>query len=205
MAQPLPHFTDFSQCNVFITQTVAPSMYHMTSREIFKQTKSKMEEALKRHCKTYWCTMELTERGIPHYHSIVIWKDDMIDPIAYQDSIKSFKIKCFGMSVIKKITDIVELCDYLIKDLKTLKTHRIINNNKKLILPIYFSSKDTRPKISFNLKRHTHTLDEGVDDFDDIFSGSLTGTEYVRDDSLEYQNEISSNEILKKIFINVKK
>lgn len=200
MAQPLPHFTDFSQCNTFITQTVAPSMYHMTSREIFKQTKSKMEEALKRHCKVFWCTMELTKQGIPHYHAIVIFKDEDIDPIAYQDSIKSFKLKCFGMSVIKPISDLVELCDYLIKDLKNTKTHRIINNGKKLILPIYFSSKDIRPKLSFNLKDsmvnsmrqngNSCNLDSGLDQFDDPIECNHTET---------------NSEMLNKIFINVKK
>jgi hypothetical protein len=193
MAQPLPAFhPDFSQCNTFITQTVAPSMYHMTSREIFKQTKSKMEEALKRHCKTFWCTMELTKQGIPHYHAIVTFKDEDIDPIAYQDSIKSFKLKCFGMSVIKPISDLVELCDYLIKDLKNTKTHRIINNGKKLILPIYFSSKDIRPKLSFNLlgKSNDYKLDDGLDQFDD---------------PIECHNTETNSEMLNKIFINVKK
>jgi len=198
MAQPLPHFIDFKDCNVFITQTVSPTMYHMVSREIFKQTKSKFEEALKRHCKKYWAVMELTKQAIPHYHAIVIWKDNDIDPIAYQDTIKSFKLKCFGHNVTKPVTDLVELCDYMVKDLKNTKTHRIINNGKKSVLPIYFSSNDTRPKLTFNLKDSM------------INSMKLNGNSCNVDSGLEELEEhlhgpYTEDDLINKIFINVKK
>jgi len=198
MAQPLPHFVDYvDKCNVFLTTTVAPHMYNMTSREIFKQTKSKMEEALRRHSSLFFCVMELTKNGIPHYHCILKWKDDDIDPIAFLDSLKSYKTKPFGNSCIKPVTDMVELCDYMVKDLRNTKTHRIINNGKKSILPIYFSSKDTKAKPSFNLKDcmdnsmrlngNSCNLDSGLELFDD--------------------DEIIDTEIneLNNIFINVKK
>jgi len=197
MAQPLPHFVDYQQCNVFLTISVAPHMYNMTSREIYKQTKSKMEEALRRHCKLYFCVMELTKNGIPHYHCILRYKDDDIDPIAILDTLKSYKTKPFGNTCSKPITDLVELCDYMVKDLRNTKTHRIINNGKKSILPIYFSSKDTKAKPSFNLKDcmdnsmryngNSCNLDSGLELFDD--------------------DEIIDTEIneLNNIFINVKK
>jgi len=142
--------------------------------------------------------MELTKNGIPHYHIILTYKDDDIDPIAILDTLKSYKTKPFGNTCSKAIDDMVQLCDYMVKDLRNNKTHRIINNGKKSILPIYFSSKDTKAKPSFNLKDYMDNsmrlngnscnLDSGLELFDDD----------------EIINETEINE-LNNIFINVKK
>jgi len=139
--------------------------------------------------------MELTKQGIPHYHVILKFKDNDIDPIMYLDSLKSIKGQPMGQSVLKPIDDLVQLCDYMNKDLKTNKTYRIINSVGKSIIPVYFSSKDTKAKPSLNLKDYMDNymrqngnscnLDSGLELFDD--------------------DEIINETELNNIFINVKK
>ena len=199
----LPCWTDHLDCDIFLTQTVSPSLYHKTSREIYKQTKAKFEEILRRHTSKYLCVMELTKQGIPHYHVVLKWKDE-IDPIMYYDSLKSIKGQPLGHSVIKPITDIVELSDYMMKDLRTNKTHRIINTAGKMIIPVYFSSKDTQPKTKFNSREHYMrtneiTVDTGIDDLDDIIIDNSHPALELRQTESVCPNE------LKRIFINVKK
>jgi len=202
----LPHFTDHLDCDIFLTQTIAPSLYHKTSREIYKQTKQKFEEILRRHTKKYLCVMELTKQGIPHYHVILTFKDNDLDPIMYLDSIKSLRDQPLGHSVIKPITDIVELSDYMMKDLKTNKTHRIINTANKMTIPVYFSSKDTQPKTKFNVREHyiktnEITLDSGIDDLDDPLTCSHPALELIQSEN----HSECPTELLRRIFINVKK
>jgi len=200
-----PCWTDHLDCDIFLTQTVSPNLYHKTSREIYKQTKTKFEDILRRHCKKYICVMELTTQAIPHFHVILKWKNEL-DPIMYHDSIKSIKGQPLGHSVIKPITDIVELSDYMMKDLKTNKTHRIINTAGKMIIPVYFSSKDTQPKTKFNVREHyiktnEITLDSGIDDLEDPLISSHTALELIQSEN----HSECPNELLKRIFINVKK
>jgi len=166
-APPVPiSWSDYLDCDIFLTQTVSPSLYHKTSREIYKQTKQKFQQILQNHCGKYICVMELTKQAIPHFHVILKWKDEL-DPIMYHDSIKSIKGQPLGHSIIKDVTDLVELCAYLEKDLKNQKTHRIINTAGKTVMPVYFGSKDTQHKIRFNKLVYEGNIDNNIDDCND--------------------------------------
>jgi hypothetical protein len=129
----------------------------MGSKKLIKQSFKKLKWLLSTHIKKCMCTMELTKKGIPHFHGW--YEDEDIDEAGFHLLIHSMTYKSdatfYGFILLKPADDMEGWERYMFKEQETVR-----QLFRKLKIDCETVIKHTRKTVIDMIELHKIDLDE---------------------------------------------